>query len=76
VSDHGDRAHEEGDPLPAGTRVEVRNAFDGTWTTGFVIVELTGGGYRIERRSDGEQLPVTMPTESVRRERRRSMWWY
>lgn len=30
-----------------GTRVEVRNTFDQTWSKGFVVVEATEQGYRV-----------------------------
>lgn len=58
-----------------GTRVEVRNTFDQTWSKGFVVVEATEQGYRVARRSDQQELPGTIATEAVRRERKNSMWW-
>ncbi len=62
--------------LPLGTKVEVRTGFDGSWSGGFVVEAHTPEGYRIRRRSDAEVLPVVLPAESVRRERKNSMWWY
>ncbi|MBX3286499.1 MAG: hypothetical protein R2746_06310 [Acidimicrobiales bacterium] len=63
-------------PLPLGTKVEVRTGFDGSWSSGFVVEAHTERGYRLRRRSDDEVLPVELPAESVRRERKNSMWWY
>ena len=62
--------------LTAGSRVEVRTGLDGSWATGFEIAEAVDGGYRLRRRRDGEILPVAFPAESVRRERKKAMWWY
>ena len=62
--------------LLTGIRVEVRTGFDRTWANGFVVEEATDRGYRVRRRSDGEVLPVAIPTADVRRERKNSMWWY
>lgn len=63
------------EPLPAGTRVEVRNGFDRSWARGFVVVGHADGRYRIRRRSDDTDLPGTVDADDVRRERRRSTWW-
>ena len=43
-------------PLAPGTKVDVRNRFQGTWVRGFEIAEVTGEGYRIRRMSDGSVL--------------------
>lgn len=61
--------------LPVGTRVEVRTGFDHTWSRGFEVVEDTGDGYRIRRRSDDSVLPAVFDDDEVRREHHRSMWW-
>ncbi len=67
--------------MKAGTRVEVRNRFDSSWTRGFEIAEAepeTNGGakrYRVRRRSDGSILPVAFSEDDLREERRRSTWW-
>lgn len=62
--------------LPAGTKVEVRTGFDGSWSTGFAIEAVTAEGtYRIRRRSDDEVLPTEFRSGAVRRERKSSMWW-
>lgn len=63
------------DRLPPGTRVEVRNDFDGSWTRGFTIADVSPEGYRIHRRSDGTRIPTVFSPEQVRRERTRSTWW-
>ncbi|MDZ7733106.1 MAG: hypothetical protein U5R31_08295 [Acidimicrobiia bacterium] len=64
--------------LAPGTRVEVRQRFDASWSRGFEIVESTEEGYRIRRLSDRAVLPAVFVAEDVRREkgRNRSMWWY
>ena len=62
-------------PFPAGTRVEVRNGFDRTWSKGFVVIGHDDGGYRLQRGSDDAELPGSFTAEDVRRERRRSTWW-
>lgn len=74
------------DPTPAeeapararlleGTRVEVRNGFDGSWASGFVVMEVTETGYRLRRRYDQDVLPSVFAPADVRRERKNSMWW-
>ena len=60
---------------PASTRVEVRNSFDGSWSQGFEVAEVTAAGYRIRRSSDGSVLPGEFDGPDVRKERRRSNWW-
>ncbi len=66
--------------MKAGTRVEVRNRFDASWTRGFEIaaVEPSNGDgprYTVRRRSDGSILPVPFTEEELREERRRGTWW-
>jgi hypothetical protein len=62
--------------MRAGTRVEVRSTFDGTWNAGFEVVATDGDGrLRLRRLSDGEELPTSFPPDVVRRERRRETWW-
>jgi hypothetical protein len=61
--------------FPKGTRVDVRSRFDGEWTSGFEIVEMTDDGYRIRRLSDGAELPSLFTDIDIRRERRRETWW-
>jgi hypothetical protein len=60
---------------PASTRVEVRNNFDGSWSKGFEVAEVTERGYRIRRASDGSVLPTEFEATEVRKERRRDNWW-
>ena len=62
-------------PLRAGTKVEVRNRFDGAWVQGFEVADGDGASYRAVRLSDGEVLPVSFDAEDVRRERTRQTWW-
>ena len=60
---------------PTSTRVEVRNNFDGTWSRGFEVAEVTDAGYLIRRSSDRSVLPTEFDADAVRKERRRSNWW-
>jgi hypothetical protein len=62
--------------LAEGTRVEVRDRFEGGWTRGFAIAEVVDGGYRVRRSSDDQLLPSVFATGDVRRESRRGQWWY
>jgi len=43
-------------PLSPGTKVDVRNRYQGTWVRGFEVAEFTGEGYLIRRLSDGSVL--------------------
>jgi hypothetical protein len=72
TAEDGQRAAE---PLRPGARVEVRNAFDGTWSRGFTVLAIEGDRVRLQRRSDRTELPATFGTDEVREERRRSLWW-
>jgi len=64
-------------PLAPGTKVDVRNRYQGTWVRGFEVAETTDGGYRIRRLSDGSVLGETFSRDDVRRERRRQgFWWH
>ena len=40
------------------------------------VAEVTAGGYRIRRSSDGQLLPTVFTADEVRREHRRGQWWY
>ena len=63
--------------LPAGTKVDVRNRYQGTWVRGFEVAEATKEGYRIRRLSDGSTLGELFSRDDVRRERRRQgFWWH
>jgi len=64
-------------PLATGTRVDVRNRFEGSWSHGFEVADHKGGGYHIRRLSDGSVLPDVFDDDDVRPERRKQgMWWY
>ena len=64
-------------PLAPGTKVDVRNRFQGTWVRGFEVAEATPAGYRIRRLSDGSVLGDVFSRDDVRRERRRQgFWWH
>lgn len=61
--------------LEPGTRVEVRDTFEGHWHRGYSVEEAVESGYRVRRASDDTVLPGVMGPDAVRRERRNSMWW-
>ena len=62
--------------LPIGTRVEVRRRLDQRWARGFEIAAHRGEDYELRRLSDGALLPVEFDHESLRKERKKSTWWY
>jgi hypothetical protein len=63
--------------LTPGTKVDVRNRYQGTWVRGFEIAETTPEGYRIRRLSDGSILGDLFSRDDVRRERKRQgFWWH
>lgn len=64
------------DLLPIGTKVEVRRRFDQHWARGFEVADHVGDGYQLRRLSDGEILPVAFDAEALRKERKKSTWWY
>jgi hypothetical protein len=76
VTDAADSAFPPGAPRPLadGTKVEVRQRFDGRFTKGFEVSGRDGDGYLIRRLSDGAVLPVTFSRAEIRRERH-STWW-
>ena len=62
--------------LNAGTKVEVRTAYDRSWARGFEVVTASEDGYRLLRLSDGAELPALFACDDIRRERRdANMWW-
>ena len=67
-----------GADFSAGTRVDVRSRYIGSWSRGFEVAERTlEGGYRVRRLSDGAVLPDKFDEEELRPERRRSdFWWH
>jgi hypothetical protein len=75
MPDQVDRTSSLRNRIDPGTHVEVQNAFDRSWSAGFVVQEQTETGYIIRRASDDAVLPRPIPSESVRRQRRNSMWW-
>jgi hypothetical protein len=79
VSDGGGDAPESNprSPLAPGTKVDVRNRYQGTWVRGFEVAEVRDDGYRIRRLSDGSVLGELFSRDDVRRERRRQgFWWH
>jgi hypothetical protein len=64
-------------PLAPGTQIDVRNRYQGTWTRGFEVAEITPDGYRIRRLSDGSILSELFSRDDVRRQRsRQGFWWH
>ena len=63
-------------PLAPGTKVDVRNRYQGTWVRGFEVADVTDGGYHIRRLSDGSVLGELFSRDDVRRERRRQGYWW
>ena len=64
-------------PLAPGTKVDVRNRYQGTWVRGFEVADVTDEGYRIRRLSDGSVLGELFSRDDVCRERRRQgFWWH
>jgi hypothetical protein len=64
-------------PLAPGTKVDVRNRYQGTWVRGFEVAEVTDESYWIRRLSDGSVLPELFSRDDVRRERtRQGFWWH
>ena len=64
-------------PLAAGTAVDVRNRYQGTWVRGFEVAESTEEGYRLRRLSDGTVLPELFSRDDIRRQRsRQGYWWH
>ena len=79
VSDGGGESAETSTrtPLAPGTKVDVRNRYQGTWVRGFEVAEVNDEGYRIRRLSDGSVLGELFSRDDVRRERRRQgFWWH
>jgi hypothetical protein len=65
-------------PLSVGTKVYVRNKYEGTFGSGFKIAEVLATGYLLMRITDGQVFAEVFPFEDVHRERRsdpfRSDW--
>ncbi len=65
------------DTLAAGTAVDVRSRYVGTWSSGFEVAEPVRDGYRILRLSDRSVLPDIFTNEDVRAQRHKTgLWWY
>lgn len=56
----------EDEQLAIGTRVQVRNRYLADFAPGFVVDEVTAGGYLVRRVSDGARLPMVFAAEDVR----------
>jgi hypothetical protein len=69
----------EEEVLTAGTPVDVRSRYMGTWSRGFEVAELVGDdACRVRRVSDGRVLPSDFSVDDVRvqRPKKSGMWWY
>jgi hypothetical protein len=66
------------EPLAAGTPVDVRSRYLGTWSRGFEVAETLGDVYRVRRLSDGSVLPSEFSSDDVRMQRpkKSGSWWY
>jgi hypothetical protein len=64
--------------LGAGTAVDVRSRYLGTWSRGFEVAEIVGNTYRVRRLSDGSVLPSEFASDDVRMQRpkKSGLWWY
>ncbi len=64
--------------LAAGTAVDVRSRYLGTWSRGFEVAEIVGDTYRVRRLSDGAVLPSDFASDDVRlqRPKKSGLWWY
>jgi hypothetical protein len=51
--------------LEPGTRVVVRNQFNGRWTPGFSVHEVLDDGYRVRRDHTGAVLPAVFVRRDV-----------
>ena len=58
--------------MHVGDSVEVHTKFNDSWTTGFVIAQVTDDGYRLARASDGTMLPGFTGETDVRIARTRT----
>lgn len=62
--------------LEYGTKVEVRQRFDGKWSRGFLVERGNADGYVVRREHDDVLLPETFSLDDVRAERRKhKVWW-
>jgi len=64
------------DTLAAGTAVDVRSRYVGTWSSGFEVAEPLKDGYRILRLSDRSVLPDIFTNDDVRAQRQKTGLWY
>jgi hypothetical protein len=64
--------------LGAGTPVDVRSRYVGTWSRGFEVAEIVGDTYLVRRLSDGTVLPSEFSSDDVRmrRPKKSGLWWY
>ena len=61
--------------LSHGTKVEVRQRFDGKWAKGFSVEHANAEGYTVRREFDGVVLPERFPADEIRIEKRSRRFW-
>ncbi|TMM14831.1 MAG: hypothetical protein E6G01_12010 [Actinobacteria bacterium] len=68
----------EDELLTAGTPVDVRSRYVGSWSRGFEVAEIVGDTYRVRRLSDGSVLPAEFSSDDVRArsQKKAGLWWY
>jgi hypothetical protein len=64
----------DGEFLSPGSRVSVRDRFQGRWTDGFDIAEIRDSEYVLRRLSDDSILPGSFKPDEVRGPRAVSAW--
>jgi hypothetical protein len=71
-------AQPDGELLVAGTPVDVRSRYVGSWSRGFEVAEIVGESYRVRRLSDGRVLPAEFSSDDVRvrRPKNPGLWWH
>jgi hypothetical protein len=71
-------AQPDGELLVAGTPVDVRSRYVGSWSRGFEVAEIVGESYRVRRLSDGRVLPAEFSCDDVRvrRPKNPGLWWH
>jgi len=62
--------------MHVGDSVEVHTKFNDSWTTGFVIAQVTDDGYRVAHKSDGTMLPGFTSETDVRITRTPRPLWF
>ena len=59
--------------MRAGDRVQLKVAFNDSWSSGFEIAEVVDGGFEVRRCSDGRILPTPTGADDIRPDERGSL---